>query len=112
MERDGALLSILRRLKTDWAAELPVARLSAAAENKDADEFGITLRKMVAALHDGHGNVGPGAATFNQPILWTWAEGRIVVLATNGVDGISSGDALVSIDGKPALEALHEVRVS
>ena len=95
-------------VKTDWAAELPVA-LSAAAENKDADEFGITLRKMVAALHDGHGNVAPGAATFNQPILWTWAEGRIVVLATNGVNGVSSGDALISIDGKPALEALGEI---
>jgi C-terminal processing protease CtpA/Prc len=95
-------------VKTDWGAELPAA-LGAAAEDRDADAFGITLRKMVAALHDGHGNVNPGAATLNQPILWTWAEGRIVVLATNGVDGISPGDTLVSIDGKPALEAFGEI---
>jgi C-terminal processing protease CtpA/Prc len=95
-------------VKTDWTAELPVA-LGAAAEDKDADAFGITLRKVVAALHDGHGNVTPGAAAINPPILWTWADGRIVVLAASGVDGINPGDALVSIDGKPALEALDEI---
>ncbi len=96
-------------VKTDWTAELPIA-LGAAAEDKDADAFGITLRKVVAALHDGHGNVTPGAAAINlPPILWTWADGRIVVLAASGVDGINPGDALVSIDGKPALEALGEI---
>jgi len=94
-------------VQTDWAAVLP-ATLGAAAEDKDADAFGVTLRRMVAALHDGHGGVSAGIATPNQPILWTWTQGRIVALAVNGVDEILPGDALVSIDGKPALKAVRE----
>jgi C-terminal processing protease CtpA/Prc len=91
---------------TDWIPVLPAA-LSQAAQDQDASAFTDTLRRMVAALHDGHGGVmGPSSGNFVPAIRWTWAEGRIVALSVKDVAGIQPGDALVTIDGKPAAETL------
>jgi len=94
-------------VRTDWAEVLPQA-LSAAAEDPDAHAFRITLQKMIAALHDGHGYLGgPGDSPhFIPPVIWTWAENRIVALwVQNGVD-VKPGDAILSIDGQPATQVL------
>lgn len=90
----------------DWPAALSDA-LSAAARDVDALAFLQTLRRMIAALHDGHGSVmEPGDNVATPDVVWTWAENRIVALRANPATGIHPGDALVSVDGTPAAEFL------
>ena len=92
---------------TDWSDTLRTT-LAAAAEDVNADAFSITLRRMVAALHDGHGRVaGPGIqAPYVPPVIWTSVEGRVVALSSDGSTSVNPGDAIVSVDGKPIAEVL------
>jgi C-terminal processing protease CtpA/Prc len=93
--------------KTDWSAVLPRS-LEAAATDKDAISFRDTLSRMVAELHDGHGNVYKSPATATLPLQWDWIEGRLVVTAVgSAAEGrLTRGDAITKIDGRPAAEAL------
>jgi C-terminal processing protease CtpA/Prc len=97
--------------QADWPGELRRG-LAAAATDADDKAFLITLRRLVAALRDGHGNVsGPSQVSFNRlPLLWDWVEGQLVVtrVAPAGAGGLLSGDMVVSLDGKPARQALAE----
>ena len=99
-------------VQVDWPAELRKA-LNRAATDKDERAFKDTLRRMVAALQDGHGNayttVQPDVG--HLPLVWDWVEGQIVITAVakdaaDAVGGLRPGDVVVSVDGKPALEAL------
>jgi C-terminal processing protease CtpA/Prc len=95
---------------TDWA-EVLRSSLTAAAEDKDADQFATTLRRMVAALRDGHGGVAGGSNTAwaAPPIVWTSVSGRVVALFSVGAQTpVSPGDALISIDGRPVADVLAE----
>jgi hypothetical protein len=87
-------------VQVDWPAELDKA-LKQAAEDPDAAAFTVTLRRLMAALGDGHGNaMGPGGSGAPLALRLAWAEGRVV----NG----ENGDAIVSIGGRPAGELLQE----
>jgi C-terminal processing protease CtpA/Prc len=95
-------------VKTDWPATLAPA-LAAAASDQGQEAYLRTLRRMVAALHDGHGGVrGPGQ---NQsaaiPVAWDWVEGQLAILraADEGGEGLKAGDVVEKIDGRPAREA-------
>jgi hypothetical protein len=96
-------------VQTDWRAELGRA-LASAATDPSAEAFTGTLRRMVAALHDGHGSVaGPepsGAAAL--PVLWGWIENRLVIttVAPAGAQGLAAGDVVETIDGRPSLEVI------
>lgn len=96
-------------VQVDWPAELRKA-LNRAATDKDELAFKNTLRRMVAALQDGHGNaystVQPEVG--HLPLVWDWVEGQIVVtaVAKDGAGGLRPGDVVVSVDGKPARETL------
>jgi C-terminal processing protease CtpA/Prc len=98
-------------VKTDWPAELRRG-LSAAATDADGQAFLITLRRLVAALHDGHGGVYlPSQPTSGQlPLLWDWVEDQLVVtrVAEGKAGELKPGDVVVSINGRPAREALAE----
>ena len=96
-------------VQTDWPQVLRTS-LSAAAEDKDADQFRTTLSKLVAGLHDGHGQVSGGStsALAVPPVGLTWADGRVVVLYSIGQTGIAPGDAILSIDGKPVADLMAE----
>jgi C-terminal processing protease CtpA/Prc len=94
---------------TDWRGALPEF-LSAAATDADRQAFLRTLRRMVARLRDGHGNV---SATWQSgarrlPVLWTWAENQLVIARTlpDGAGDLRPGDVVVSLDGRPTAEAL------
>jgi Peptidase family S41 len=97
-------------VQTDWPAALRSA-LTTAATDRDGQAFGDTLRRLVAAVHDGHGNVLPGRAMGAGPVpfTWDWVEGKLVVtqVAKDGTGGLKRGDVVVSVNGQPAGKALE-----
>jgi len=102
----------------DWPGELRRA-LTRAATDADECAFLQTLRRLIAALHDGHGNVYgagmPDSSSF-PPFGWDWVEDQLVVtgVAASGAGGLKPGDVVVEIDGKPAAKVLaeHEATIS
>ncbi len=100
-------------VKTDWNRALREALQSAAT---DGDELAFlhTLRRMVAELHDGHGNVWhrSDAATATLPILWDWVEDHLVITATsqNDLGGaqLQRGNVVWKINGRDAAVALAD----
>lgn len=89
-------------VEADWPAELPRA-LSSAATDADECQFLTTFRRLVAALHDGHGRVshaceGPQRAP---AVAIEAVEGRPTVIAA-GVDGLRPGDVILRVDGRDA----------
>lgn len=96
---------------TDWPAALTAA-LSSAATDTDETRFLDTLRRLVAALHDGHGRVynsGIPSHTYGPPFAWDWIEGHLVITRIFEEKGLNPGDVVLSINGKPAATALAEV---
>ena len=91
---------------TDWPRALATALTSAAT---DADEraFVDTLRRLMAALNDGHGHVFHSRLIDRShalPLVWAWAEGRLVishVLDEAAAAGLAPGDVVLGIDGQP-----------
>jgi hypothetical protein len=100
-------------VKTDWPAELSKG-LRSAATDPDADAFAQTLKRLVAALHDGHGNVSGGRqrAFVVPPITLDWVEGQFVVtrVQKGKAEGVAPGDRVLKIDGKPIEQAAAETR--
>jgi hypothetical protein len=98
-------------VKSDWPAALRRA-LSAAATDRDASAFHDSLRRLVAELHDGHGNViGPaGRAMARPPLSWNWIENHLVITFVQpGNEGdLKLGDVILKVDGKDAANALAE----
>ncbi len=97
--------------RTDWNAALKEA-LQRAATDADAGAFGQTLKRLVAALRDGHGGVhhkDDPMPPVIPPVAWDWIEGQLVVtMVKDSAQGIAAGDILLSIDGKPATQVLSE----
>ena len=88
----------------DWNAELPRA-LRAAATDADECAFLATLRRMVAALHDGHGSVRHACeGRLGAPgVRVAMVEGRPTVTGVAaGTEGVRPGDVVVRVDGMPA----------
>jgi len=98
----------------DWNVQL-TARLAGALAARDAEEQYHNLRRLTAALADGHANVyHPGllSSRAGVPLRLAWVEGEVVVTAS-GVDGVARGDVLASVDGEPAAARLErEVELS
>jgi C-terminal processing protease CtpA/Prc len=92
-------------VKTDWAAALRVA-LQEAATDRDVREFGETLRRMVAALHDGHARVfAPADAElqFAPPVTLDWVEDKLTVVhVADAATGLAPGDVIIAVEGIPA----------
>ena len=94
----------------DWPAELRTA-LRAAATDRDEAAFLVTLRRLVAAVDDGHGSVYHPALQkrASLPLLWrVVGDALVVTTVERSAGGLSAGDEVVAIDGKPALQALRE----
>ena len=97
-------------VKTDWLEVLKTT-LAAAATDANADDFSVTLRRMVAQLHDGHGNVYPGGwANYSAPVIFGWIEGHLVItqIAGDGTSELQPGDIVLKIDGRPVADLLKE----
>jgi hypothetical protein len=98
-------------VKTDWPAALETA-LRSAATDPDAAAFVNTLRRLVVALHDGHGHayLSVPVPAFPVPVSWDWMEDRLIVThvpKTQGQD-IARGDLVIAINGKPVDQALAD----
>jgi hypothetical protein len=95
-------------VQTDWPQALTTA-LTSAATDEGASAFLSTLRRMMAALHDGHGRVTlPGAAVAPSPVGWDWVEGRIILTDVSHASdpAVARGDAVIAINGRTADDAL------
>jgi len=93
---------------SDWPEALTSALKSAATDDGPV-QFLSTLRRMIAALHDGHGRVTmTPAAAVPSPVGWDWVEGRIVLTDVSHASdpAIRRGDAVMAINGQPANDAL------
>ncbi|HET8775563.1 MAG TPA: S41 family peptidase [Thermoanaerobaculia bacterium] len=93
----------------DWPAELQTT-LRAAGTDRDEAAFARTLRRLVAALDDGHGYVQhPSVHRANLPVIWRVLGETLVITAVDAADsGLRAGDEVVAIDGKPFLPLLRE----
>jgi hypothetical protein len=92
----------------DWPAELRNALRTAATDRDEAD-FLITLRKLMAAIHDGHGSVSHPSLLQRATLPVAWRViGESLVILNADAEGISAGDEVLAIDGKPAMQAVRE----
>jgi C-terminal processing protease CtpA/Prc len=98
-------------VKTDWSQVLKTT-LNAAATDASAESFAVTMRRMMAQLHDGHAQVQyPGQRSgYSAPVMFGWIEGRLVIteIAREGAGGLQPGDVVLKIDGRPALEVIND----
>lgn len=96
-------------IPTDWP-EVLRSSLRDAAAAPDGTAFGDVLRRLVAALQDGHGQVSTSDASPSTPALaLNWIEDRLVVAWSDPAraEGVSVGDAVLSVDGRPARQAIE-----
>ncbi len=94
----------------DWHGELQTA-LRHALIDVDALAFQTTLRQMIAAIQDGHGNVFNPALAANLtglPCVFGVVEGKIVVTAADEGNVLRRGDVVEAIDGLAAADVLAE----
>lgn len=99
-------------VKTDWNAELAKA-LTRASTDTGVDDFSGTLRLLVAALKDGHGNVywqGQRARTV-PPLTLDWVGDQFLVTRVQSGKGTGAavGERVLKIDGKPVEQAAAEI---
>lgn len=97
-------------VEVDWATALEDA-LASAATDSDARAFEDTVARMLSQLHDGHARVyGADDPSARPALTWGVVEGQLVVLTvdstTTSANGVRAGDAVLAVDGKPALDAL------
>jgi C-terminal processing protease CtpA/Prc len=100
---------------TDWPRAL-VAALTSAATDADERAFVDTLRRLMAALNDGHGAVFHSKLidrTHALPLVWALAEGKLVITHVAGeaaAAGLAPGDVVLGIDGQPIEDAISRAR--
>ncbi len=100
-------------VKTDWAGELPKEMRSAATDS-GPEEFHKTLRRLVAALKDGHGNVYSvsGGPVLQPPLTMDWIEGKFTVtrVQKGKSEGVAPGDQVLKIDGTTVEQLVADTR--
>lgn len=98
-------------VKTDWPAALKEG-LQKAATDADERSFAATLKRLVVALHDGHGaisSVTDIALSVVPGIAWEWVEGQVVVTDVKpSVQGVAPGDVVTAVNGQPTAQVLAE----
>lgn len=96
----------------DWDAVL-VETLADVLDDQNSGDVRETLERMVAKLHDGHGNVH-GSPEMGLPergyaqLELARVEGEIIVVAKPEGSTLELGDEVVAVDGEPITEALTQ----
>jgi C-terminal processing protease CtpA/Prc len=102
-------------VETDWPHAL-VAALTTAATDADEGAFVDTLRRLVTALHDGHGRVTHPRLvdrTHALPLAWALVEDKLVITHVVGQAadaGFKPGDSVVEVDGESIEKTLARMR--
>jgi len=97
-------------IEADWPRELERA-LSTAAIDPDERAFVETLRRLLVALHDSHGNVSHPrifAGLHELPLVWVIAEDKLVIARVAGEaadSGLKPGDVVLAMNGEPIEQA-------
>ncbi len=95
---------------SDWPAAIRPA-LQSAAQDTSGAMFEVTLRRLVARLHDGHGSVNsPYGDPRVLPVCWRFIDGKLVVVRTTAEFSsvLHPGDEVVAIDGRPVADWKRE----
>jgi C-terminal processing protease CtpA/Prc len=89
---------------TDWE-DILTQTLSEVLASQDEKDCLILLKKMTAALEDGHVKiVHPSENTYIAlPAIFNYIDDKIVVVATNN-NHLQKGDIILELDGNPARE--------
>jgi hypothetical protein len=96
----------------EWTAALPAA-LEGAAKATDPEGFRRVLRRLLVPLQDTwtvevtHRGDPPSGAL---PVSWAWVEDRLVI--TGAAGDLRAGDAVATLDGRPAAAVLAEAEES
>ncbi|HEY9420787.1 MAG TPA: S41 family peptidase [Thermoanaerobaculia bacterium] len=89
----------------DWPAELRRA-LSSAATDLNERAFVETLRRLMAALDDGHARVTHKSWVLNHqlPLVWAWIGEQLVITHADPrqAPGLAHGDIVLTINNRPA----------
>lgn len=93
-------------IETDWNKVLGET-LKSTLRDKQKSDFHLTLSQMIAQIKDGHGVVF-NTQKYRMPLIRTeYIENKIIVTAS--LDTIvKRGDIIHEINGKPAMDVLHE----
>ena len=98
-------------VSVDWPAELRRA-LTSAAKDRDERAFVDTLRRLLAALHDGHGRVShPSYVLTHQiPLAWDWIENQVVITHADPREapGLTRGDIVLAYNGRPVRQVFQK----
>ncbi|MBV8858247.1 MAG: hypothetical protein JOZ96_19235 [Acidobacteria bacterium] len=100
-------------IQDTWATVLPryIPKFEA---DKDAAEYQLTVRELVAEMHDSHGGVQNANAsaerlgTYLPPFVVRYVEGQTVV--TNVLDEglpVKVGDVVLTVDGEPVAKRVE-----
>ncbi len=99
-------------VETDWTEVLETS-LREAAVAKDEVEHLFGLRRLVAKLHDGHGNVRHEAYSQSHalPVIWAWVQGQLVITAVTGEAAkvLRPGDVVRALDRRPVADWVAEL---
>ena len=96
-------------IDTDWDAELSSSLLGALRDSEGSGHLN-TLRRLVARLQDGHGNVWqvPPQPRAALPFLVDLVEGQVAVTAAPPGSDLQPGDVILSVDGRSAVDMIEE----
>src|SRR5690606_10748224 len=91
----------------DWDAVLDQT-LADLLDDRSPEDLQLTLERMVAKLHDGHGRVHGPIVRGLAPVELARVEGKVIVIAAREGSGLAPGDELLAIDEVPIAEVFAE----
>src|SRR4051812_26139917 len=95
------------QIKVDWPGALR-SGLTSAAVGPDTAAYVRTLRRMLAALHDGHAMVKNVNVNPSVRFAFTWdvVENQLVITSVEAgaTHGMLPGDRVLTINGRPAAD--------
>lgn len=98
-------------VQADWPAELRRG-LRDAAEAPGERAFVETLRRLMAALDDGHARVTHASwdLSYQLPLVWIWLDNQLVITWADPAEapGLAPGDVVLSLNGRPAQQLYRD----
>src|SRR5215203_284033 len=98
-------------VQANWPAELEEG-LRGAAEDPDERAFVETLRRLMAAIDDGHARVTHASWSLSHqlPLVWIWLDYQLVITWADpaAAPGLAPGDIVLSLNGRTAQQVYRQ----